>query len=344
MAPKRKRAAADAATPPTTTRATRSSTRVVVSSLSSTTSAINEGVPAEDPKPKRSRKTIARSTKATAATLTTPESTSLTTRAEGGSSSGNSANTSIGSSTKHQKVIIPPKSISATESEPYSAATANILFARYADEDDPEVIGPGGLERLCGDADIPLEGALPLILAWQFGASEMAKVKKNEWEKGTSMLQISSLPSLATALHDLEDFLILNKPALKPPVAAQAQKKKSLEPYNRAKYYQYAQNKSKAFNEFYLFCFMLVKPPQGRNIEMETASAFWTVLLVPRYELMQQILDFIAEKGSYKGVNKDLWQMVLEFCQTVSPTLENFEADGAWPTMLDEFVAWKKDN
>jgi len=34
--------------------------------------------------------------------------------------------------------------------------------------------------------------------------------------------------------------------------------------------------------------------------------------------------------------------MVLEFCQTVSPTLDDFEADGAWPTILDEFVAWKR--
>ncbi|PSR81922.1 hypothetical protein PHLCEN_2v6217 [Hermanssonia centrifuga] len=57
---------------------------------------------------------------------------------------------------------------------------------------------------------------------------------------------------------------------------------------------------------------------------------------------MQNILDFINEKGTYRGVNKDLWLMVFEFCQTVSPTLEDYEADGAWPTMLDDFVAWKK--
>lgn len=74
--------------------------------------------------------------------------------------------------------------------------------------------------------------------------------------------RISSLSALSIALHDLHDLLILNKPALKPPTTtATVPKKKTAEPYNRTRYYQYAKDKSKAFNEFYLFCFMLVKPP-----------------------------------------------------------------------------------
>ncbi|KAI0792819.1 Cullin binding-domain-containing protein [Abortiporus biennis] len=82
---------------------------------------------------------------------------------------------------------------------------------------------------------------------------------------------------------------------------------------------------------------------QGRNIDMETACAFWSVLVAPRYPLAQELLNFINEKGTYKGVNKDLWSMTLEFCQTISPNLEDYEADGAWPTMLDDFVAWKNN-
>ncbi|KAJ7915515.1 potentiating neddylation domain-containing protein, partial [Mycena leptocephala] len=75
---------------------------------------------------------------------------------------------------------------------------------------------------------------------------------------------------------------------------------------------------------------------------METSTAFWSVLLVPQYPLMSEVLEFIAEKGSYKATNKDLWSMMLEFCRTVKPTLHDYEADGAWPTLLDDFVAWKK--
>lgn len=35
---------------------------------------------------------------------------------------------------------------------------------------------------------------------------------------------------------------------------------------------------------------------------------------------------------------------MLEFCNTVDPNLDNYEADGAWPTLLDDFVSWKKEH
>ena len=59
----------------------------------------------------------------------------------------------------------------------------------YADEDEPSVIGPGGFERLCADAKLPLEGALPLILLWQFDASEFAKISRAEWDAAFATLR-----------------------------------------------------------------------------------------------------------------------------------------------------------
>lgn len=101
----------------------------------------------------------------------------------------NASSTSLGSSTKPAKAVKPAKSISIHEPEPYTAAQALIMFNNYADEDDPSVIRPEGFEKLCIDADIPMEGGMPLIMFWQFGASEMAKISKSEWEKGTAELQ-----------------------------------------------------------------------------------------------------------------------------------------------------------
>jgi DCN1-like protein 4/5 len=54
-----------------------------------------------------------------------------------------------------------------------------------------------------------------------------------------------------------------------------------------------------------------------------------------------------------------LYFQMLEFCETVKPSLQDYEADGvripssffyiptnlraqAWPTLLDDFVIWKK--
>ncbi|KAH9890622.1 Cullin binding-domain-containing protein [Cubamyces lactineus] len=162
------------------------------------------------------------------------------------------------------------------------------------------------------------------------------------------VLRASTLQALSLATRDLEDLLLLDKPPIQPPaespVKRSAQSAGWSEPYSRQKYYQYAANKEKAFLELYAFCFSLAKPPTGRNIDMDTASAFWSVLVAPKYPIMNDILKFIAEKGTYKGVNKDLWNMTLEFCRTVQPDLSNYDPDGAWPTMLDNFVTWKKSS
>ncbi|OSC96611.1 DUF298-domain-containing protein [Trametes coccinea BRFM310] len=233
---------------------------------------------------------------------------------------------------------------------PYSEAKARQLFKAYQDADVPEEIGPEGFEKLCNDLGISLEGAQPLVLAWQLHGSEMAKFKQDEWMKGTSELRVSDLEGLSLAIKELEDLLLLDKPPIQAPSGPVTPTKKSAQPpisvgpYNRQKYYQYAADKDRAFSELYTFCFNLAKPPTGRNIDIETASAFWSVLVAPKYPIMNDILKFIADKGTLKGVNKDLWNMTLEFCRTVRPDLSNYEADGAWPTMLDDFVAWKKSS
>jgi hypothetical protein len=75
------------------------------------------------------------------------------------------------------------------KTEPYSSQRAEELFKTYADSDDPNEIGPEGFEQLCNDANMPMDGARPIILAWQFGAKEMAKISKEEWTSGTSTLR-----------------------------------------------------------------------------------------------------------------------------------------------------------
>ncbi|KAI0059123.1 DUF298-domain-containing protein [Artomyces pyxidatus] len=232
--------------------------------------------------------------------------------------------------------------------EPYNAVNAATLFARYADADDPSVIDPEGFERLCTDAGIPLDGAMPLLLAWQLDAKEeMAKIPRDAWVKGSEALHISSLPVLSLALNDLHALLIMNKHTPTPSIASSTNKKKraadtAKSPYNRTRYSGYAADVKKTFASFYSFCFVLAKPESSRNIDMETAIALWSVILSPQYPLISDVITYINEAGTYKAVNKDLWAMMLEFCQTVQPDLQHYEADGAWPSLIDDFVTWKK--
>jgi len=74
------------------------------------------------------------------------------------------------------------------------------LFEVYAETDEPNIIGPEGFEKLCGDASLSMEGPVPLILAWQMNAKEMAKISKEEWVSGMKDLRYDrSIVCLASA-------------------------------------------------------------------------------------------------------------------------------------------------
>ncbi|KAG6821058.1 hypothetical protein H0H93_007217 [Arthromyces matolae] len=244
----------------------------------------------------------------------------------------------------------------AAPNEVYSPERAETLFKNYEDPEEPNVIGADGFSRLCTDADISMDGALPLILAWQFGTKEMMKITADEWQKGTGSLKISNLPALNTAVKDLEDLLIHHKHP--------STKKGKKDTYDKAAYKRYSESVKASFNQLYMFCFTLVKPAQSKNIDMETATALWSVLLAPKYPLMAEVVTYIGVRVSfintlthtltiydvqdnltaYRAANKDLWSMMLEFCETVNPNLSDYESDGAWPTLLDNFVTWKKNS
>lgn len=176
---------------------------------------------------------------------------------------------SAGLATKTQAPA-PERKSNSKKTVPYTPQGADALFDQYADEDTPESIGPEGLERLCADGEIPLEGALPLILAWQLGSIEMGQFTRTEWGNGMSALQyvnhihlslmyldaqltcrIADLSVLKAALCDLEALLIApnGKPAKHSPAS-----------YSKDRYGQYARDPKKAFRELYMFCFALAKP------------------------------------------------------------------------------------
>jgi len=85
--------------------------------------------------------------------------------------------------------IPPPKPAVPVKNEPYTPQRSLSVFQSYADNDNPNVIGPESFETLCTAANIPLDGSLPLILAWQMQAKEMAKISKDEWVKATESLK-----------------------------------------------------------------------------------------------------------------------------------------------------------
>jgi len=77
------------------------------------------------------------------------------------------------------------------QSHAFTQARARELFKAYRDEEvtDEEVIGSEGLEKLCEDANLSMEGPKPLIMAWILGAKDLGRFTVEEWENGTSSWQ-----------------------------------------------------------------------------------------------------------------------------------------------------------
>ncbi|KAH7107337.1 Cullin binding-domain-containing protein [Auriculariales sp. MPI-PUGE-AT-0066] len=224
-----------------------------------------------------------------------------------------------------------------TDSTPYSDARALQLFNTNADPELPATnpaIGSEGLEQLCEAAGINMAGVQPLLLAWLLQCKVMGQITKAEWIAGTQQYRIDTPARIAAILNDLDELLMTDR-------SVKAYKPKPADAYNREAINSYVLDRQAAFTSFYNFWFGLAKG-DARNVELEMACALWGVLLAPKFPLAGTFVEWITEKKTVKGVNKDLWSMLLEFCQTVDPALSNFDNDGAWPTAIDDFVEWKK--
>jgi len=234
----------------------------------------------------------------------------------------------MGANSSQQSIVSAPKANGKDALGPYDPSRAQALYNQYAETGDG--IGAEGFEQLCAAAELDMAGAAPLLFAWAFKCTSMASISKDEWRAGSAALKVDTPAKLRVVVADLDRHLF-NPNAH---VSAKAV-------YARDGLPQLAQSRDEAFGAFYGFCFNLVKGT-GRSIDAEYATGLWGVLLVPRYPVAASFVEFVQEKG-WKGVTKDLWSMLLEFCQTIDPSLSNFEADGAWPSAIDEFVVWKKE-
>lgn len=234
----------------------------------------------------------------------------------------------------------------------YSEQRFQTFFQTYADPDDPKVIGTDGIQRLFEEADLSLETAPPFLLAWTCKAADFGAFRSEEWQK-LKELQIDTPQKLKTAMTDLENALYSNIPisdegdgssargSSKPKKAPSTTASGAT--YNKEPLRKAVGNPQKGFKDFYIFCFNLMKKAESRVMEMELASATWSVVLQPKYPIIERLLAFIAEHPSYKAVNKDLWSMTLEFCLALEETsIAEWNEEESWPSLLDEFVAWEK--
>ncbi|KXJ73595.1 hypothetical protein RP20_CCG015455 [Aedes albopictus] len=62
-------------------------------------------------------------------------------------------------------------------------------FHEYTTPDDPDTLGPDGMEKFCEDIGVEPENVAMLVLAYKMGARQMGFFTQCEWLKGLTDLQ-----------------------------------------------------------------------------------------------------------------------------------------------------------
>ncbi|KAI7802641.1 DCN1-like protein 5 isoform X1 [Triplophysa rosa] len=187
----------------------------------------------------------------------------------------------------------------------FSSKKCLAWFYEYAGSDD--IVGPESMEKFCEDIGVEPENIVMLVLAWKLEAINMGFFTKEEWLKGMTSLQCDCTERLQGKLDYMRSQL--NDPVI--------------------------------FKNIYRYAFDFARDKDQRSLDMDTAKSMLALLLGRTWPLFPVFHQFL-EQSKYKVMNKDQWYNVLEFSRTVNADLSNYDEDGAWPVMLDEFVEWHK--
>ncbi|KAF9428738.1 hypothetical protein BGZ94_001273, partial [Podila epigama] len=188
----------------------------------------------------------------------------------------------------------------------FNANRCQAWFKTYTgleeDEDfDTEQIGPGGIAKLCDDLGVSLAAVDMLVLAFHLQADTMPVFTKDEWMKGMAKLQVDSADALKKLMPQLVQKI----------------------------------NDPQHFKEFYRYIFMFAKDSDQKCMAIDTAVGMLDTVLEGRPHI-KKFLEFLEAKKPVKVINKDQWNSLLEFSDTIYEDFSNYDGiSSAWPVLLD---------
>jgi len=233
-----------------------------------------------------------------------------------------------------------------TKSAGPSTTKITQIFERYkaADEApaDPsaDMITFEGTTLFCEELGITPDDIVVLALAYELKSPRMGEWPRKQWIDGWKSLGIDSVEALKGRLPAMRDQV-------------------RTDPAYFAKIYQHA--------------FDFARAEGQRSLPMESAKAFWEMLIPVGIEggalshiaseedddddakmtpadeegwnenLTKLWFDFLDERGG-KGISKDTWSMFREFVRTIDSKFEKYDVDAAWPSQIDDFVEYVKEH
>lgn len=95
------------------------------------------------------------------------------------------------------------------------------------------------------------------------------------------------------------------------------------------------------FKAFYIYCYDYVRGTEKKTITLEEATFLWNVTL-KSYKYLDLWIQFLTEQNKGRNITKDTWSLFLDFVSQVDESMNNYDPEGAWPTLIDEFVEFAR--
>lgn len=164
---------------------------------------------------------------------------------------------------------------------------------------------------LCSDLEVDHTDVRVLMLAWKMKAEKQGYFTLEEWRKGLKAQRCDTIAKLEKALPELE--------------------KEVRRTSNFVDFYEYA------------FRYCLTEEKQ-KSIDIESICQLLDLVLGSQFRAqVDYFTEFLKAQTDYKVINKDQWTGFYRFCNETSfPDFSNYDADAAWPLILDNFVDWMK--
>lgn len=109
---------------------------------------------------------------------------------------------------------------------------------------------------------------------------------------------------------------------------------------------------SALFRDVYRHAFIAGRERDQKSLALDNAMIYWGMLFTSpgmawktkNHDWLELWKTFLNEKWT-RSVNKDMWNMTLEFAlkSKSDETLSFWSENGAWPSVIDDFVAWCRE-